>query len=159
LVVMGMIIGRSLTPLNSSRALQAVRRRETARRCNDNSHRKVQNVRTDRSDAPRRVRSIDHASCEGADRSPPRSPVRIRTWLSFLCRSMAPYSMAGLLSCASERVFVAWSASYHRTKEASRFIVSVSHTPETPIKQPDLRGQFHLPNSRTTGTPIRSGLV
>lgn len=38
-------------------------------------------------------------------------------------------SMAGLLSCASERVFVAWSRSDHRTKEASRFIVSVSDVP------------------------------
>ena len=54
--------------------------------------------------------------------SPPS--VTIRTWLSFLCRSMAPYSMAGLLSCASERVFALWSESYHLTKEASRFIIS-----------------------------------
>src|SRR5215471_18955989 len=54
--------------------------------------------------------------------SPPS--VMIRTWLSFLCRSMAPYSMAGLLSCASERVFALWSESYHLTKEASRFIIS-----------------------------------
>ena len=54
--------------------------------------------------------------------SPPS--VMIRTWLSFLCRSMAPYSMAGLLSCASERVFAVWSERYHLTKEASRFIIS-----------------------------------
>ena len=40
-----MIIGRSLTPLNYSRTLRAVRRRETVRRSDDNSRRKVQNVR------------------------------------------------------------------------------------------------------------------
>ena len=51
-------------------------------------------------------------------------PVMIRTWLSFLCKSIAPYSIAGLLSCASERVFALWSESYHLTKEASRFIIS-----------------------------------
>src|SRR5262245_39308573 len=45
---------------------------------------------------------------------------------------MAPYSMAGLLSCASERVFVTWSGSYHLTKEASRFILSVSHARRSP---------------------------
>jgi hypothetical protein len=44
-VVMGMIIGRSLTPLNSSRTFRAVRRRETVRHSDDNSRRKVQNVR------------------------------------------------------------------------------------------------------------------
>jgi hypothetical protein len=27
--------------------------------------------------------------------------VTIRTWLSFLCRSMAPYSMSGFLVCAT----------------------------------------------------------
>ena len=42
-----MIIRRSLTPLNSSRTLRAVRRRETVRRSDDNSRRKVQNVRGD----------------------------------------------------------------------------------------------------------------
>ena len=52
MVVMGMIIGRSLTPLNSSRTLRAVRRRETVRRGDDNSRRKVQNVRGDSSAAP-----------------------------------------------------------------------------------------------------------
>jgi hypothetical protein len=40
-----MIIGRSLTPLNSSRTLRAVRRREMVRCSDDNSRRKVQNVR------------------------------------------------------------------------------------------------------------------
>ena len=39
-----MIIGRSLTPLDSSRTLRALRRRETVRRSDDNSRRKVQNV-------------------------------------------------------------------------------------------------------------------
>jgi hypothetical protein len=34
--------------------------------------------------------------------------------------------MAGLLSCASERVFALWSKSYHLTKEASRFIISLA---------------------------------
>jgi hypothetical protein len=42
---MGMVIRRSLTLLNSSRTLRAVRRRETVRRSDDNSRRKVQNVR------------------------------------------------------------------------------------------------------------------
>src|SRR6516165_10712802 len=37
---------------------------------------------------------------------------------------MAPYSMAGLLLCASERVSAMWSASYHVTEETSRFIIS-----------------------------------
>jgi hypothetical protein len=37
---------------------------------------------------------------------------------------MAAYSMAGLLSCACERVFVMWSGSYHLTKGTSRFILS-----------------------------------
>ncbi len=46
-----------------------------------------------------------------------------RTWLSFLCRSMAPYSMAGLLLC-HERVSVMWSARYHATQQTSRFILS-----------------------------------
>jgi len=32
--------------------------------------------------------------------------------------------MAGLLSCASERVFTMWSRRYHLTKEASRFIIA-----------------------------------
>jgi hypothetical protein len=41
-----MIIRRSLTPLNSSRTLRAVRQRETVRGSDDNSPRKVQNVRT-----------------------------------------------------------------------------------------------------------------
>ena len=41
-----MIIRRSLTPLNSSRTLRAVRQRETVRGSDDNSRRKVQNVRT-----------------------------------------------------------------------------------------------------------------
>jgi hypothetical protein len=40
-----MIIRRSLTPLNYSRTLRAVRRRETVRRSDDNSRWKVQNVR------------------------------------------------------------------------------------------------------------------
>jgi hypothetical protein len=46
-----------------------------------------------------------------------------------LCRSMAPYSMAGLLLCASERVSAMWSASYHVTKETSRFIISTTDRP------------------------------
>jgi hypothetical protein len=37
---------------------------------------------------------------------------------------MAPYSMAGLLLCAFECGSVMWSASYHLTEEASRFILS-----------------------------------
>jgi hypothetical protein len=45
-----MIMGRSLTPLNSSRALRAVRQRETVRRNDDNSRRKVHNVRGGSSD-------------------------------------------------------------------------------------------------------------
>jgi len=40
-IVMGMIIGRSLAPLNSLRTMQGVRRRD------DNSREKVQNVRGD----------------------------------------------------------------------------------------------------------------
>src|SRR5262245_30621000 len=55
---------------------------------------------------------------------------------------MAPYSMAGLLSCASERVHVTWSGRYHLTKEASRFILSVSHPPEPPGQHGDLRGHL-----------------
>ena len=51
MVVIGMIIGRSLTPLNSSRTLRAVRRRETVRRSDDNPRRKMQNVRGDSSAA------------------------------------------------------------------------------------------------------------
>jgi len=47
-----MIIGRSLRPLNSSRTLRAVRRRETVRRSDDNSRRKVQNAREHSSDNP-----------------------------------------------------------------------------------------------------------
>jgi hypothetical protein len=47
---MGMIIGRSLTPLNYSRTLRAVRRREMVRRNDDNSRRKMQNVRGGSSD-------------------------------------------------------------------------------------------------------------
>jgi hypothetical protein len=43
---------------------------------------------------------------------------------SFLCRSMPPYCMAGLLSCDSQRVFAMWNECYHLTKEASRFIIS-----------------------------------
>jgi hypothetical protein len=39
-------------------------------------------------------------------------------------KGMFGCSMAGLLSCASERVFALWSESYHLTKEASRFIIS-----------------------------------
>jgi hypothetical protein len=46
---MGMIIGRSLTRLNSSKALRAVRRCATARRSDDNWRRKVQNVCVDSS--------------------------------------------------------------------------------------------------------------
>jgi hypothetical protein len=46
---MRMIIGRSLTPLNYSRTSRALRRRETVRRSDDNSRRKVQNVRGDSS--------------------------------------------------------------------------------------------------------------
>jgi hypothetical protein len=42
---MGMIIGRSRTPLKSSKTLRAVRRRETVRRSDENSPLKVQNVR------------------------------------------------------------------------------------------------------------------
>jgi hypothetical protein len=41
--------------------------------------------------------------------------------------------MAGLLSCASERVFAMWSRSYHLTKEASRFIIASAE--ETPFQQ------------------------
>jgi hypothetical protein len=48
---MGMIIHRSLVPLNYSRTLRAVRRRETVRRSDDNSRRKMQNVRGDSSAA------------------------------------------------------------------------------------------------------------
>jgi hypothetical protein len=48
---MGMIIRRSLPPLNYSRTLRAVRRRETVRRSDDNSRWKVQNVRGDSSAA------------------------------------------------------------------------------------------------------------
>jgi len=44
-----MIIGRSLTPLNSSKTLRPVRRRETVRLSGDNSRGKVQNVREDSS--------------------------------------------------------------------------------------------------------------
>jgi hypothetical protein len=47
-VVMGMIIGRSLTRLNPS-DIAGVRRREMVRRSDDNSRRKVQNVRADSS--------------------------------------------------------------------------------------------------------------
>ena len=43
------IIGRSLTPLNSWRTLRAVRRRETVRPSDDNSRRKMQNARGDSS--------------------------------------------------------------------------------------------------------------
>jgi hypothetical protein len=43
------IIGRSLTPLNSSRIWGAVRRRRTVRSRDDNSRRKVQNLRGDSS--------------------------------------------------------------------------------------------------------------
>jgi hypothetical protein len=50
-----MIIGRSLTPLNSSGTLRAVRRRETVPRGDDNSHRKAQNVRGDSSDVRHRL--------------------------------------------------------------------------------------------------------
>jgi hypothetical protein len=46
---MRMIIGRLLTPLNYSRTWRAGRRRETVRRSDDNSRRKVQNVRGDSS--------------------------------------------------------------------------------------------------------------
>src|ERR1700737_4000840 len=45
MVVIGMLIGPSLTPLNPSRTLRAVRRREAVRRSYDNSRRKAQNVR------------------------------------------------------------------------------------------------------------------
>ena len=45
----GMMIGGSPAPLNSSRRLRAVRRRETVRRSDGNSRRKVQNVRGDSS--------------------------------------------------------------------------------------------------------------
>jgi hypothetical protein len=44
---MGMIIGRSRTPLKSSKTLRAVRRRETVRRSDENSPLNVQNVRAD----------------------------------------------------------------------------------------------------------------
>ncbi len=47
-----MIIRRSLTPLNYSRTLRALRRRETVRRSDDNSRRKVQNVRGHSSASP-----------------------------------------------------------------------------------------------------------
>src|SRR5215472_7378344 len=46
---MGMIIGRSLAPLNSSRTLRAGRRRETSHLSDHNSCGKVQNVRRDSS--------------------------------------------------------------------------------------------------------------
>jgi len=42
---MGMIIGDSLTSLNSSRPWRAVRRHEMVRRSDENSPGKVQNVR------------------------------------------------------------------------------------------------------------------
>ena len=45
---MGMIIGRSLTPLPED--MRAVRRRETVRRCDDDSRRKVHNLRGDSCD-------------------------------------------------------------------------------------------------------------
>ena len=48
-----MIIGRSLTPLNSSKAVRGVRRLEMVRR-DDNSRRKMQNVRGDSSDGSAR---------------------------------------------------------------------------------------------------------
>ena len=44
---MGMIIGRSLTALKLLEDLRAVCRRETVHRSDDNSRRKVQNVRED----------------------------------------------------------------------------------------------------------------
>jgi integrase len=50
------MIGRSLAPLNSSRTLRAVRRAERVRRSDDNSRRKVQNVRADSS-------ALLHAAC------------------------------------------------------------------------------------------------
>jgi len=40
---------------------------------------------------------------------------------------MAPYSMAGLLSCALERILAMWSGSYHRTTGTSRFILSTGN--------------------------------
>ena len=63
-----MIIGRSLTPLNSSRTLRAVRRRETVRRSDDNSRRKVQNVRGDSSglDTPRAGQRREGTGSNGA---------------------------------------------------------------------------------------------
>ena len=45
---------------------------------------------------------------------------------------MAPYSMAGLLSRVSERVFAMWSGSYHVTDETSRFILSTSSAKTSP---------------------------
>ena len=45
MIVMGMIIGRSITPLNSLRTLRTGRRRKTVRRSDDNSRWKVQKVR------------------------------------------------------------------------------------------------------------------
>jgi hypothetical protein len=49
-----MIIGRSLTPLDSARTLRGVRRREMDHSSDDNSRLSVQNVRGDSSDEPRR---------------------------------------------------------------------------------------------------------
>src|SRR5262252_6812346 len=53
---------------------------------------------------------------------------------------MAPYSMAGLLSCASERVFAAWSESYHprRRPAASSYLCHMP--PETLGQDGDLQG-------------------
>src|SRR4029453_17450981 len=48
---------------------------------------------------------------------------------------MAPCSMAGLLSCASERVFVAWSGSYHprRRPAASSYLCQIPPKPQANI--------------------------
>src|SRR5262252_6719387 len=53
---------------------------------------------------------------------------------------MAPYSMAGLLSCASERAFAAWSESYHprRRPAASSYLCHIP--PETLGQHCDLQG-------------------
>jgi len=51
-----MIIGRLRTPLNSLEDIAAVRRGETRHRSDDNSRRKVHNVREDSSGANHRKR-------------------------------------------------------------------------------------------------------
>ena len=83
--------------------------------------------------------NLDEAMKEGSDLDAEVIRISGNRWPEFP-EPTAPYSMAGLLSCASVRVFVAWSRSYRRTKEASRFIVSVSDTPRDPGQIPRFTG-------------------